>query len=302
MKLSLVELEAFARRIDIGAAQDSPNDSPDDSPDNSPDGFPYGFSSSHDSSYNLWTSARSKIRNILKRFPDQPLEEIEFDLHDLWDTFIRAAIITDVYDPAQDRLVMEVVLARELGSLGPNAVTADGEVMSGLPFLVRDLTPACSGKLMPLEPQERLNLAAFAARLLAAGVRAPELGFCALSVLRETFETRINTNIESDDSISKLLPVALAWLDFAGQRLAVFSGGNGHEPLSGEGGTLTAVGPMARNAGILEPGFSTKRWRFWRQRLEVLSVIDADTIKKPALLGMKSMDMWSEDVGLVVER
>ena len=267
---------AHARRIDIEVAQDSPDDSP----------------------YDAWTSARSKIRDMLIRSPNQPLEETEFDLHDLWDTIIRTAIITTADDSAQDRLVAEVVRVRELGSLGPNAMTADGEVWSGLPFLVGDFTAACSGKLMPLEQEERLNLAAFTARLVAAGVRAPGLGSCALSLLRETLETPESA---SGKSFAELLPAAVAWFNFAGNRLAVFSGGNGHEPLSGEEGTLTTVGQLAREAGILEPGFSTKRWRFWLQRLEKLSSYNNRMTREQALAGKDSMDMWSQYVGLGVE-
>ena len=283
------ELEAHARRIDSEVAQDSPSDS-------SLDSF---LAPHHDPSYDLWTSARSKVHNILSRFPNQPLEEIEFDLHDLWDTIIRTAIITPANDPGQDRLVAEVVLAREFGSLGPNATTADGEVLSGLPFLVGDITAACTGKLMALKPEERENLAAFTARLVAAGVRAPELGSCALFVLRETLETPLTT---TDFATHKLLTDAVAWFNFAGHRLAVFSGGNGHKPLSGEKGTLTTVGELAREAGILEPGFSTKRWHFWRQRLEELnSRFYGIEVWRQALWGKNSMDMWSEYVGLVVE-
>ena len=39
---------------------------------------------------------------------------------------MQAATITPAEDPAQDRLATEVILARELGSPGPNAMTADG--------------------------------------------------------------------------------------------------------------------------------------------------------------------------------
>ena len=288
------ELEARVRRIDLEVAQVSP-----DSPMNSPLEMLRAYN--YDPSHDLWTSARSKIRNILRRFPNQPLEEIEFDLHDLWDTIIRTAFITNPNDPGQDRLVAEVVLARELGSLGPNATTADGEVLSGLPFLVGDITAACLGKLKLLEQEERRNLAAFVARLVAVGVRAPELGSCALFMLRETLETPFTAKDE-ENRIAKRLPAVVAWFNFAGHRLAVFSGGNGHKPLSGEEGTLTTVGKLAREAGILEPGFSTKRWHFWRQRLEALSsYANVDMIRRPALQGKKIMDMWSEYVGLVVE-
>ena len=282
------ELEAHARRIDIEVAQVSPLDPPLESP----------FGSHYDPSYDLWTSARSKIYNILRRFPNQPLEEIEFDLHDLWDTIIRTAIITPPNNPGQDRLVAEVVLARELGSLGPNATAADGEVLSGLPFLVGDITAACTGKLIILKPGERENLAAFTARLVAAGVRAPELGSCALFVLRETLEKprplRMTDYGGSGKSVADLLPAAVAWFKFAGHRLAGFSGENGPKPLWGRQGRLTAVGQLAREAGVPGPGFSTKRWRFWQLRLEELGSVDDKEIREQARQGMNSMDLWSD--------
>ena len=152
--------EAHASRIDVGVPQNA--------------------------SYDLWTTPRSKIRNILVRFPDQPLEEVEFNLHLLWDIIIRNAIITSADDPIQDRLVMEVVLARELGSLGPNAMTADGEVWSGLPFLARHVSVAWLEKSMYLKEAERVSLAAFTAKLVAAGVRAPDGILCGVSVARNS--------------------------------------------------------------------------------------------------------------------
>ena len=153
--------EAHARRIDTEVGQIDPND--------------------------LWTSVRSKIRDIFWRFNDQPLEETESDLHVLWDTIIQAAIIAD--KPAQDRLVAEVGFARELGSLSPYDMTTDGVLWSWLPFLVEDVSLAWLENLMRLKTEERLNLTKFTARLVEAGVCAPELGFCAVFVLRETLET-----------------------------------------------------------------------------------------------------------------
>ncbi len=271
--------EAHTRLIDIGVAQNVYNE--------------------------LCDTARTEIRNILMRFPNKPLEGIEFALHDLWYTIIQAAIITPARKPAQDRLVAEVVLARELGSLGPNAMTADGELWSGLPFLAGDLSVAWLEKLMQLNTKGRFNLAAFTARLVAMGVRAPQLGFCAVFVLRETLETprplKVTEGGESGTSVADLLPAAVAWFEFAGHRLAVFSGGNGHKPLSGVEGELTAVGQLARKAGILEPGFSTKRWHFWLKRLKELSSDDDDHIREQAELAKNSMVMWSKCVGLKVK-
>jgi len=253
----------------------------------------------------IWTSARSSIRNILQRFAHQPLAYIEYDLHDLWYTIIQAATITPADEPAQDKLVTEVVLARELGSLGSRAKTADGEIWSGLPFLVEDVTVAWREKFMHLQSDRKLNLAAFTARLVAVGVRAPELGLCALFVLRETLETprplTVGDDSERDTSVAELLPAAVAWFRFAGHRLAVFSGGNGSEPLTGEEGELTAVGQLAREAGVLNPGFSDKRWNFWLQRLEALSCVDDENIKEEGRRGKNSMTMWSKYTGLVAE-
>ena len=128
------------------------------------------------------------------------------------------------------------------------------------------------------------------------------MGFCAVLVLRETLETPFTvTEYGSGKSIAELLPVAVAWFNFAGHKLAAFSGGNGHEPLSGEEGRLATVGQLAQEADILEPGFSTKRWHFWPQRLKALSLFDDWQISRPALQANSSMDMWSKYVGLVAE-
>ena len=265
--------EAHARRIDTEVGQIDPND--------------------------LWTSVRSKIRDIFWRFNDQPLEETESDLHVLWDTIIQAAIIAD--KPAQDRLVAEVGFARELGSLSPYDMTTDGVLWSWLPFLVEDVSLAWLENLMRLKTEERLNLAKFTARLVEAGVCAPELGFCAVFVLRETLETpralKVTEYGESGTSVADLLPAAVAWFEFAGHRLAIYSGENVHDPLSGDHGRLTGVGELAREVGILDPGFSTKRWHFWQQRLEALSSVDDKEIREQARQGMLSMDLWSHWAG-----
>ncbi|KAK0507858.1 hypothetical protein JMJ35_009747 [Cladonia borealis] len=249
----------------------------------------------------LYTSACSKIQDFPKRLSNQPLEKKELDLRETWGLSIQAAITGTSTDQERHRLVTEIVSARNLGSLGPNGMTADGQIMSGLPFLFECVNFVYSGEAMTLRQHERIHLAAFTAMLVAAGVRADELGFFALSVLRETLETTIDRNRESDRSMSKLLPVAVAWFDFAGHELAVFSGGDGHKPRSGVEISLATVGPLAHKKGVLERGFSTERWQFWRQRLQQLSGIDTKTIKEPVLRCMASMDKWSKDAGVVVE-
>ena len=203
-------------------------------------------------------------------------------------------------DQEKDRVVTEIVSARELGSQDPNAKTTDGQMMSGLPFLFSSVYFVQSGHAMTLTPGLRTHLAAFTAKLVAADVRADELGFFALSVLRETLETVIDRNRDSDTAMSKLMPVAVAWFDFAGHKLAVFSA-DGRKPRPGLETSLATVGQLARDKGVQEPGFSTERWQWWRQRLQQLSGIETKTIKEPVLRCIASMDKWSEDAGSVVE-
>ena len=239
--------------------------------------------------------ASRDISNLLKGSPDPPTDNPESEVENVWIGLIEMAICTPADEPAQDRLVAEVVYAGELRSVVQDGMTADGNSRSELPFMVEMLTATWEVRLKELTPHSRQNLAAFTARLVAADERASRLGYCAVLVLRETLEIQpIRNHKELDVSIAELLPAVVAWFKFAGHRLAIFSGGKGYAPLTGEQGELTSAGQLARAVGVLQPGFSTRRWRFWYMRLRELSFVDDREVRELAEQGVDSMDLWND--------
>ena len=70
-------------------------------------------------------------------------------MHDLWHLYYHASMNIDHERPEEDRLVRQILYARELGVLtrrGENvevikeAVTSKGKIWKDLPFLVEDMT------------------------------------------------------------------------------------------------------------------------------------------------------------------
>src|SRR5271156_6984511 len=103
----------------------------------------------------------------------------------------------------QDRLVMQILYARELGVLlrkGENmeiigeAVTRDGKIYKDLPFLVGDMTDYWIRESRSMSTNQRQNFASFLAKLSAAGVADDKLCGCALIILRDTLESTRRLN------------------------------------------------------------------------------------------------------------
>ena len=175
-----------------------------------------------------------------------------------------------------------------------DGMTADGNSRSKLPFMVEMLTATWELRLKELTPHSRQNLAAFTARFVAADEHASRLGYCAVLVLREALEIQpIRNHKELDVSIAELLPAVVAWFKFAGHRLAIFSGGKGYAPLTGEQGELISAGQLAREVGV-QPGFSTRRWRFWYMRLRELSFVNGREVRELAEQAVDSMILWND--------
>src|SRR5271170_955937 len=98
----------------------------------------------------LWLGVRGFIWNISHRYTQfhHPILLYEYDLHDLWYLLINAAKVTGADDPLQDRLLIQVLYARELGTLkwtsassdsndmeSHIALTSNGRIWTDLPFL-----------------------------------------------------------------------------------------------------------------------------------------------------------------------
>ena len=241
------------------------------------------------------------LERSFERHPEQPSDKTEFDeVMDIWYMVIEMAICTPADESAQDRLVEVVV---DVGQ-AQNEMAADGYLWAKreLPSMAWVLTATWLKRLMELMTNERLSLAAFTARLVAADASESKLGYCAVLVLRETLETPRPLQLtdkhgEFDVSVADLLPAVVAWFEFAGHKLAILSGEQGYESLTEEQIELATVGELAQKAGILQPGFSTERWRFWHQRLETLSSDDNKEVSEWAQHALDTMSLWKDTVG-----
>lgn len=218
---------------------------------------------------------RGSVLNTNYRYTSwtHPIAEFEWDVHELWYIFIQAARITAADDPAQDRLVAQLLYAQSLGTLRrtttgteEEAITSDGaRIWTDLPYLVSDLREAWLPST-DLSPTHRDNLTAFTARVTALGVRDPELSVCAVWLLRAALETpRPLTRADAGDEVplAELPPACVAWFQYCSHKLLTLSVNNhASDP------RYSNPGALARDANISSPGFSGARWLFWRPRFK----------------------------------
>jgi hypothetical protein len=219
-------------------------------------------------------------------------------MHDLWYLFVQASMNISDQSAEQDRLIGQILYARELGVLsrkGENmetveeAVTSDGKIWKDLPFLVEDMTDYWIKGCGSMSTDQRQNFASFLAKLSAVGVADDKLCGCALIVLRDTLEStrplgkavpgpvviseRQGHRDELEDhrsteslSIADLLPAANSWLINARHKIVQLSE-NTVDIFPAQVGML---GELARDGGVMpeKGGFSPQRWLFWVKRLE----------------------------------
>lgn len=249
---------------------------------------------------NLWVTANSAFSSTSLRYTrsSHPIEDFEWDMHDLWYLYLQASMNISSERAEQDRLVGQILYARELGVLvrkGGNmemieeAVTQDGKIWKDLPFLVRDMTNYWIQESGSMSTDQRRNFASFLAKLSAVGVADDKLCGCALIVLRDTLESTRRLNkaapgptvatdgqdhqkeqerhqSNEDLSIAELLPAANMWLFNAPHKIIQLSDNsvNIFPPQVG------MLGELARAEGVVPEsgGFSSQRWLFWVKRLE----------------------------------
>lgn len=239
----------------------------------------------------------------------------EYDLHELWYWVVHGARYIAANHPAQDRLVSQVLHAREMGVLSRRigspkegdgdqeteiATTSDGNIWSDLPFLVDEVQAAW--KMSTNFPSvERHNLSAFVARLASVGVRDPELGLVAIWILRDSLETprpvtrRRETNISDSEeqltTIADLLPATMAWFLYCGQKIESLCILNQNFESDSETGELAKRANVTPNSG-----FSVARWIFWRGRLEEISHCEDEEVAPLALKALSTMKAWGERI------
>jgi hypothetical protein len=273
-----------------------------------------------------WHSIRMFIMSITRQYEraansDIPQEvEFEYDLHELWYWVVHSARYLSSDHPAQDRLVNQVLHAREMGVLSrkkiepskagegeeeehdqetETATTSDGNIWADLPFLVDEVQAAWKTSTK-FPSVERHNLSAFIARLASVGVRDPELGIVALWILRDTLETprpltgRTGEATNTSDSeqqltttVADLLPATLSWFLYCGYRIRNLCLVNQNFEADSETGELAKAANVTPNSG-----FSVARWMFWRDRLEEISRCEDEVVAPLALRTWRIMKGW----------
>lgn len=246
----------------------------------------------------LWITADSMVRSINNRFrggPHAPIRMFEWDLHDLWHTYYQPAMHTSDQSPKQDRLALQVLQARHLGTLTgrargwesqevEEAVTSDGRLWTDLPFLVSDMTEYWLSGCASMGDVKRLNFTRFLANLASVQTAEDRLSGIALIIFRDALETprplgHLDEEAQLGEdpartmesiSIASLLPSVQTWLFVAGPRIIQLSEGN----WNGCPHTVSHVGELPRQAAVEVPleGFSIGRWLYWLQRLQEIKM------------------------------
>lgn len=190
----------------------------------------------------LWQSASSLSSiNCQYMISGKPGSEFAIDLHDLWFTYYHAARNTVASNPMLDRLIVQILQARELGRLRRTssadtgvpaaASTSDGVIWADLPFLVPDMTEFWIRDWSTMSSSNLLGFSTFLAKLASIGVCNDRLSGIGLILFRDALETprplgafgeehaMDEARLSQDVTISKLLPAVNSWLFHAGYKI-----------------------------------------------------------------------------------
>jgi hypothetical protein len=132
----------------------------------------------------FWSQARLHIITYIDRHLDHPRDEDDGQLHDIWYRFIATCQLIDADHPAQDRLVVQLLFARNIFEGLPSNGSASGGIenashrtlnssiakLTSWTHLAEDIVQAWNDE--SIVSQRRRNLAGFIARLVALGVNA----------------------------------------------------------------------------------------------------------------------------------
>lgn len=263
----------------------------------------------------LWQTAASFVTSMSHRWTQtdsrNSIELFEIDCHDLWYIFTQAAKQIDATHPAQDRLVAQVLYARQLGTLqrladDQVAQTSDGTIWKDLPYLARHLKDSWMAS-SSLSICCRQNLAAFIARLVGLGVLSNKLSICALWVFREALEVRTSgdNHLASEKRTSDLLSLIIIWLRYAGHQLVLQLEPSAAHPATNPpnpvADAVSSTYELVAEAGIHDRGFSVARWKFWQSRLFLLGDSQIDDIRDKAKRGAHMMYSCSTEVSSLME-
>lgn len=239
----------------------------------------------------LWAAANTRWIAINRKFikPFGSIDALESGLHDLWFLFYVASKNILHSSPAMDRLVLQLPRAREQGCLKKQnqdgsvmiASTSDGIVWEDLPFLVTDMINFWQRDCASMSAAQRLNFAAFLAKLTSIGISDKICGI-ALLLFRQTLETprplgKLDKTSGEDSrrtlenlSIGDLLPLVNQWFLEAGMKIIQLS----DQTWKDGPDDIIQPGVIYRedrhDAAITPSGFSADRWMFWLRRLDII--------------------------------
>jgi hypothetical protein len=189
---------------------------------------------------------------------------LESVLWGAWGVIVSAADTPDDADRA--RLVSLLTAIKGQGILA----RADGRectvwglgVYVDLPVFGPEMRETWNDSPPGMSPGSWANLNAFAAQLTVGGIDFSLYGIWAL---RDALEA-------DDGDVSLVLPAAVQWLRCAGPALASLA-------LNGAISDNSAawLGPLCVNAGLTDLGYTTRRWNFWKSRLEEIAAAGGES-------------------------
>jgi hypothetical protein len=215
-------------------------------------------------------------------------DSLEYLVHQTWYIYYQLACHTPHSKPDQDTLVLDILRIQGLGPLTRPAPfqgvdmarTTDGALWTDLPFLVPDMVQYWVEHSGALSSAQRLNFATFLAKLASARVCKDRVSQIGLHIFRyaleEARELRDPEYVDDEDAqrsihsgldYARLLPLACAWIQIAGQNLILLSDAYWGDCSSemGQGGRLFAESEFGKRC---PKGFSPWRWMFWLKRLQ----------------------------------
>lgn len=241
---------------------------------------------------NRLLESAGSIENIHHRYSssEKPASEFEIDLHDLWFTYYHAAKNTTAQNPMLDRLVVQIIQARELGSLRrpspadasviTEATTSDGIIWTDLPFLVPDMTGFWLQDWPMMSASNLLSFVTFLAKLASVGVCQDRLSGVGLALLCDALETprplgasgeehgEDPSRLPQDVTVAALLPAVNSWLCHCGHKIVQLADARWKSDACSLG-ELFRDDPLCGSA--TPTGFSPERWVFWLKRLEQIA-------------------------------
>lgn len=225
--------------------------------------------------------------------PDSPAQHIEAvreGVSVLWHMFIETAKVFDHDDAFQEKLIQSLLWTKEYDALRrafhrDETDELDWDAYGFAESLQAAWEPLLTGDDPVEQKQDRLNLAAFSAKLMSVGVCGDLIVSTALWYLRQTLEM----DHDEERTIS-LLPASMAWVDHTRHKPLALSITSSEPPQEeGEIPALAAPGSLAQNNGVADPGFSLQRWLFWRRRFQELSHSANPEVAKKAKEGFMRM-------------